>query len=518
VRDGICRAAWGAALLLAVSCGKVDSRPDAGSGGTGDDGSGRGGGKAGTGGVATGGTGGSATGGAQGGTGEAAGGGAGSAVTGAGGAATGGAGGAATGGAGGSAAGGGAGGAATGGAGGSAAGGGAGGAATDGAGGSAAGGAGGSCTDASSCPGATTGCQHPVCTAGQCGVAYAPAGSICSGAGTKVCDAAAHCSPLTFRVLRVGDGTSALSAAATAVSIEERQTDGTLVSTVPLPTAASGVQQPFTLAGSASSEGALALSSSGHYLTAAGYATPPGTASVAMTTGAAVFRSVARLDVAGNVDTSTSFSTAESGANARSAISVDGSGFWLAGAADVWYGLYGAATQSGTTVLATPANVRWLGIFGGQLYGSSASGSYIGIFTIGSGLPVTVGQTATLLPGLSAASESPYGFVLFDLDGDVAGNDTLYLADDVAGLQKWTFDGQVWTEAATLTLSPAVGFRGLAGYAEGGTVTLMASTAESGTDRLVVFVDGGPAAPSATQVATAPANTAFRGVALSPHF
>jgi hypothetical protein len=348
-------------------------------------------------------------------------------------------------------------------------------------------------------------------------VASSPAGTICSGDGAKVCDAAEGCNPLTFRVVRVGDGSAPLSAASSPVFIEERRSDGTLLGIVSLPTAPSGTQQPFTMAGTATSEGGLALSSTGHYLTAAGYATAPGTASVASTTSAAVYRLVARLDLAGNVDTSTSFSTAESGANPRSAISVDGSGIWLSGSADVWYGLYGAATQSGTIVLQTPANVRWLGIFGGQLYGSSGSGSYTNVFSIGSGLPVTVGQTATSLPGLPTSGASPYGFVLFDLDPGVPGNDRLYLADDVAGIEEWTFDGTVWTQSGSFNLTTPVGFRGLAGFAANGTVTLLASTAETGSDRLVSIVESETAA-TINVVATAPANTAFRGVALSPHF
>ncbi len=445
-----------------------------------------------------------------------------------------------------------------------------------GAGGSAAGAGGGACASASGCPGATTACQHPTCNAGACGVAYASpntvvtdaagnchksvcdgsgnvvstiddadvlvdgnsctsdlcsagvasnprlnAGTICSADGAKACDGNGSCNALTFRVVRVGDGQSALSAASTAGFVEERRVDGTLVATLALPTAASGANQPFTLAGTASSEGALALSSSGQFLTAAGYATPPGTASVAATTAATVFRAVARIDIAGNVDTSTSFSTAESGSNPRSAISLDGSGFWLAGAGGVWYGLTTAATQSGTEVLATaPENVRWLEIFGGQLYGSSGSNGFTNVFSIGSGLPVTINQTATPLPGLPTTGASPYGFVLFDLDAAVAGNDTLYLTDDGAGagVQKWTFDGSTWTPGETLNLSPPVGFRGLAGFASGGTVTLMASTAETGTDRLVMFVDAGVSTPTATVVATSPVNTMFRGVALSPHF
>jgi hypothetical protein len=169
-------------------------------------------------------------------------------------------------------------------------------------------------------------------------------------------------------------------------------------------------------------------------------------------------------------------------------------------------------------VLASPSNVRWLAIFGGQLYGSSGSSGFTAVFTVGTGLPVTVNQTATPLPGLPTSGASPYGFVFFDLDATVAGNDTLYLADDTAGLQKWTFDGSSWNQVATLNLPSPVGFRGVAGFAGSGVVTLMASTAESGTDRLVVFVDDGGAARAGTPVATSPVNTMFRGVALSPHF
>ena len=62
-----------------------------------------------------------------------------------------------------------------------------------------------------------------------------------------------------------------------------------------------------------------------------------------------------------------------------------------------------------------------------------------------------------------------------------------------------------------------MGFRGLAGYAVNGTVTLMASTAETGSDRLVTITES-QTVSSLNVVATAPANTAFRGLALSPHF
>src|SRR5437762_199335 len=60
-------------------------------------------------------------------------------------------------------------------------------------------------------------------------------------------------------VVRVGDGTAALSSAATATFLDEYTPGGVLVQTIPLPTALSGLNQPFTLSGSATSEGFLAL-------------------------------------------------------------------------------------------------------------------------------------------------------------------------------------------------------------------------------------------------------------------
>jgi hypothetical protein len=342
----------------------------------------------------------------------------------------------------------------------------------------------------------------------------AGAGGSLGGAGGA---AGAAGGPATFSVVRVGDGTSVASGASVAVFIETRRTDGSLVGTVSLPTAPSGANMPFSIAGTATSEGGLALSTTGRYLTLAGYAALPGTAGIATTTSTAVARSVALIDAAGNVDTSTTFATAESGGNPRAAATTDGSDIWLAGSAGLWAGLRGEPAQSGASLLTTPSNVRWVAIFGGQVYASSGSGTFTNVFTVGTGLPMTAGQTATSLPGLPTSGASPYGFLLFDLNSAVAGYDTLYLADDAAGLQKWIFDGASWTLGETLNLSTPVGFRGVAGFASGGKVTLMASTAETGTNRLVVFVDDGTPAPVGTPVATSSAGTMFRGVALSPH-
>ena len=70
----------------------------------------------------------------------------------------------------------------------------------------------------------------------------------------------------------------------------------------------------------------------------------------------------------------------------------------------------------------------------------------------------------------------------------------------------------------TFTNGISVGIRGLAGFVSGGTnVTLVGTTAVATANALVLLVDDGSASPAFTTIATAAANTAFRGVALAPN-
>jgi hypothetical protein len=374
---------------------------------------------------------------------------------------------------------------------------------------------------------------HPPAIAGTACVQDGGAGATCDGGGRCVACTTPDCAggtvDPTFRVVRVGEGQVALSNVATAVFIEERRLDGSLVATIPLPVAASGSNLPFAISGSASSEGGMALSGDGHSLAMSGYAATPGTAAIASTASVTTNRVVARIDAAGGVDTSTAVAVPFNTNNVRGAVSADGQGFWMSGAGSpnatggIWFVPLGGRT--GVQVVATPNNVRWMQIFGGQLYGSASSGAFVSVFSIGSGLPMTGPQTATALPGMPVTgSSSPFSFVLLDLNPTIAGPDTLYVADDRAaasggGVQKWTLNGATWVLTSTLNLAATatpIGFRGLAGTATGTTATLFGSTSDTAT-RLVVFVDDGrtPAA-AGTVVGVAPANTAYRGVALSP--
>jgi hypothetical protein len=325
-------------------------------------------------------------------------------------------------------------------------------------------------------------------------------------------------------VVRVGDGSTALTNTATAAFLESRSvTDGSLLSSpVALPTAAAGSNARLTLTGSATTEGALARSADGHYVSLAGYDAAVGTAAVSGSTSATVNRVVGRVDASGTVDTTTRIDALFSAANVRAAVTNDGTSFWAAGSASgVVYLPFG--TTGGTQLLATPANLRACEIVASQLYCSSGTGPFTSVFTVGGGTPTTAGQTATLLPGLPTSGASPYAFVLLDTNPAVPGVDTLYLADDRAvasggGLQKWTFDGttSTFTLAATFTNGLTAGLRGVTGWVEGANVVLFVTEATTSGNRLLSFVDDGSIDPAFTTLATAPANTAFRGVAAAP--
>jgi hypothetical protein len=261
------------------------------------------------------------------------------------------------------------------------------------------------------------------------------------------------------------------------------------------------------------------LSGDGRYLALAGYGAAVGTASIKGTSGNRV---VGLVDIAGVVNTSTLFPVGTSGDNARSATTLDGTDVWIGGTGSganggVWASTVGAISGEVRTV-ASPDNVRCVAIFGGQLFGSSGSSGFTNVFKVGFGTPTAMGTATTALPGMPTTGGSPFAFAMFDLLATPSGLDTMYVADDAAGLQKWTYNGTTWTKVATVNITGnTTGFRGVAGYVSGGTVTLMASTAEA-TNRLAVFTDDGVNPPTGAEVVPGVTGTTFRGVALSPHF
>ena len=360
---------------------------------------------------------------------------------------------------------------------------------------------------------------------------------------------AAHATPFSSGSLvveRVGDGTAALSSAATQISVLEVTKAGSLTQTITFPTSGSDQQSD---SGSATSDGYL--NTYGGFVSVPGYNAAAGTASVASSN----TKVNSLLGTSGTVVTRTLFPTTGtasapyspfSGNNYRSSIATSGSTFYGTGASSgspntggAWYFNGSAFTQVSSTATGQPTNLRNVDIFNNQLYATSGASTGIGIWAIGSGLPTTAGNASTLLFNSTiTGTGSPYGFMMFSTGGQGAGVlDLAYIADDrtVAGggLQKWTLSGTSWTNSwslfvsgtatgtSTLQSGTATNFAGLRGLA--GTydsvlgATLYATTTETSNNRLISILDTGTATPSTyTTLQSAGSNFAFRGVDLSP--
>jgi hypothetical protein len=324
-------------------------------------------------------------------------------------------------------------------------------------------------------------------------------------------------------VTQFGDGSATLAANATPVFVLEYlpSTAGQSgsVQTIAIPT--NGASR-LTVTGNSTSEGRIARSLNSTNLTFTGYDADAGTTGVNATTASAVNRCVGQLDFNGNFTRTAASSTAFSGSNTRSSVS-DGTNYWMSGTASptttegIWYSAGGTAPIQITT--SPLVNTRVTRIFNGNLYYSVAAS--ISAF---SGLP-TAATTATLT-GITGSS-------LYEFAINPAGN-VAYVADDsgvgggVGGIAKWTNNGSIWAKAFTFGSSAntasnnlTAGCRGLAVDFSGANPVLYAVTADT-LSRLIKITDTSAltatsdSADQAVILAIAPANTAFRGVALAP--
>jgi hypothetical protein len=325
-----------------------------------------------------------------------------------------------------------------------------------------------------------------------------------------------HAAPFTpgdIVIYQVGNGSGSLSSAAAPVFLDEYSVTGTLVQQIAIPATTSGVNNALTDSGSATGDGMITLSGNGASVIIGGYNAAVGTASIASTS---TSQTIGIVSFNGAVDTSTT-TTAFNGNNIRSATSVNGSGVWAVGGTGGLVFLPDGGSGAGTVVSSTATNNRVVEVEDGQLYTSSQK-TPVGVSTVGTGTPSTSGQTMTLLPGQTtgAANET---FAFANLNGSATPN-TLYVADTTAGIEKFSLEGSSWVETGSIAGS---NIEGLAvSVVNSTTVDLFATTSgsagTSGTLFGVVDSSGfeGTLSGSLTTLATAPANEAFRGVALAP--
>ena len=341
---------------------------------------------------------------------------------------------------------------------------------------------------------------------------------------TFLCLHAGNLTPGNIVVVRVGDGTAALTNSSTAVFLDEYTTSGTLVQSLPAPTTVSGSNHALTVSGIATSEGSLNLSANGMYLTLTGYDTVVGVATIATGT---TNRTLARVGSNGVFNTSTGFlaGSAYVTNNIRGAVTNDGTQFWTAGSGSsstggVWYLPFGSFTAGGIQTSTTSTNTRTVNIFNGQLYFSTASVA-TGIYTDGTGLPTTASQTEAILPGLPSTDplQSPYAFLLLDENSSVAGVDVLYVADDnttspAGGIYKYSLVAGSWVPNGNIPSTN--GLRGITGF----NVCSGTQLYVTGNNGVYTFFDSSgynqTISGSLNQIVTAATNTVVRGIAFAP--
>ncbi|MCW5936300.1 MAG: PEP-CTERM sorting domain-containing protein [Fimbriimonadaceae bacterium] len=204
-------------------------------------------------------------------------------------------------------------------------------------------------------------------------------------------------------------------------------------------------------------------------------------------------RAVARIDMNGGVDVSTAFKPA-SGDGVRAVYSADGTDY-IATGGDMGL-LRGSFPGAPTQVVSGFTSSRTVKAFGsGFMFNGSNA------FQGGNGFAFFDGTNVTELFG------TPNGASARDFE--VVNSTTLYLATSSAntGLVKMTFDGSAWVQSYGLTGTAlsGVAFDGNSVYA----------TSSDGT-RLMVSTDTGSGFTAWSTLATASANTRFRGVEVVP--
>ncbi|MEP0844925.1 MAG: PEP-CTERM sorting domain-containing protein [Phycisphaerae bacterium] len=305
--------------------------------------------------------------------------------------------------------------------------------------------------------------------------------------------------------------------------LDEYQLDGTLVQSVPLGDYSLTTAQ-FTLLGGNHSGGFISKSLNGSFLILPGYYAPVNTPTVAANDSQFVPRTIARIDLNGNIDTSTRI-TDISANEMRSAASYDGTAFWSNGTGNsnqLRYSTLGASTSTRITTSANHGsrvvNVFWDSVGEAQVgFSRSNGGRSIGLVNRPTNpvpkLPIDGDSAVTnLFSNVSTPNPSPYDFLFID-------SSTLYITDDnnaaIGGIQKWTRSGSTWTKQYSLqTDLPSIPLRGLTGFRDGnGDVILVAVPGNGGS--LVMVKDLGETSPF-TVIATPGTNMTFHDAVYIP--
>lgn len=347
--------------------------------------------------------------------------------------------------------------------------------------------------------------------------------TLCAGALLATTATAQFFTPGNVVVLRAGDPALVLGSTAAPVFLEEWDTTtNTLVQALEIPNSQTGASPSFSQRGFSSSEGGLTVSANGRYLILSGYDRMIGDTDPSAELSATTNRVIATVDLlTGLIDTSTRLADAYDGGTFRGATSVDGTQFWTSGNSSlgsIRYATLGATSSQ--EISGSPANMRWIDNYKGQLYATSASTgtSTQGVLEIGTGLPTTIGQIATLLPGFPTngvfSDGAPYDFWF-------ASDTLLYVADaaftgSACGVQRWELISGTWTLAYTITVGATECVRGLSGIVRDGVPEIWFTAEPGGFVTSLYKVTDTGAGSTPIVINTEPSDTDYRGVRVIP--
>jgi hypothetical protein len=237
-----------------------------------------------------------------------------------------------------------------------------------------------------------------------------------------------------------GGGGPQLTTTGQQVYVDDFTTGGALSNTYVVDGTSSNALTQNMIVASASSV-QIKLSADGSSLVFGGYATPIGTPSEYSTP--YLNRSIGIMNGSGVIDTTTQFQ-GSNGIPVTNALWLGGSNPVL-GAAGKYSLTVGQYTNNPTVNITTPTPAVG-NYFGNNLY-FSATGPQANL-----GINEVSGGVVSHLPGFPtsfAAPNSPYSasdFVMADPDSsNPYGFDTIYVANTVAGLQKWTYNAGTYT-------------------------------------------------------------------------
>ena len=262
----------------------------------------------------------------------------------------------------------------------------------------------------------------------------------------------------------VGDGSTTLDTRATAVNLLEYTSSGAATgNAIVLGNTASNASNRMLLSGDNSTgDGQLSLSGDGRYLAIAGY-------NGAVGDSATIFQAnekiVTRITYDGTVDYTTRLPSSTMNKTIRSAITLNGSMFYITGsnsspATSNSTRFLNFGTPITTASIAFTSSVRSLKMFGSVVY--YANNNIVGYLTPNP----SNGNYAitTSLPGVSLSGYNFQSFVLLSLSPSASyngtGYDLLYCADQSLGLVKFYWNGTTWVLAGTYNPTSPTGITG----------------------------------------------------------